>query len=78
MADRELIRDIIKEYQNSEEIALMRLNIELLSKLLKGNGQIGLCEKVRNIERSIKPLWAMVGVLGTAILAAITKFLIWG
>ena len=78
MADRELIREVINEYQNSDEMSLMKLNLEALNKIIKGNGQIGLCEKMRNMEKSIKPLWAMVGIIGTAILAGIAKYIFWG
>lgn len=78
MADKELIIEVIKEYQNSEEVALMKLNLEALNKLLKGNGEIGLCEKMRNIERSIKPLWTLVGLIGAAILAGVAKYIFWG
>ncbi len=67
----QIIKQVIDEYSNSREIHLMQENIDKMNKLLMGNGDIGLCEKVRKIEATIKPLWSLVVILGTAILGGL-------
>jgi len=68
---KEIIREIINEFSNSAEVQSMQENIKKINKLLLGNGNVGLCEKVRKIENSIKPLWSLVVILGTAILGGL-------
>jgi len=67
----QIIKQVIDEYSNSRGIHLMQENIDKMNKLLMGNGDIGLCEKVRKIEATIKPLWSLVVILGTAILGGL-------
>ena len=68
---KEIIQEVIREYSNSAEIKLMEENIEKLNKLILGNGGVGICEKMRKIETTIKPLWSLVVILGTAILTGL-------
>jgi len=73
---KQVIKEVIEEYSNSREIHLMQENIEKMNKLLMGNGGVGLCEKIRKIEASIKPLWTLVAILGTAILGGIVSLIL--
>ncbi len=66
-----IIKDVIEEYSNSKEIQVMQDNINKMNKLLLGNGGVGICEKIRRIENSLKPLWSIVVILGTAILGGL-------
>lgn len=84
MADKELIREVIKEWENSKGITVLEDNINAMNKLLKGNGNIGLCETVRKLDTkidgvraSMKPLWVLVSIIGTALLTGIIK-MFWG
>jgi hypothetical protein len=81
--DERLISELIKELQESKErdrdvLNTMQMNIEKLTKLLMGNGEVGLCEQVRSIKSSIKPLWIIVSIIGTAILTGLAKYIFWG
>jgi hypothetical protein len=83
VADEKIIQELIDELRESKErdsdtINELRKNIGFLTKILVGNGQVGLCEKVRGLQASVKPLWAMVIIIGTAILAFIGKSLLGG
>jgi len=83
--NEELIKQLIGELQESKQrdrdvINTMQDNIASLNKLLKGNGNIGLCEVVRNMETSIrnvkasiKPVWGLmisliIVIIGTAFM----------
>ncbi len=68
---RQVIKEVIDEYSNSREIKIMEENIEKINKLLLGNGGVGICEEVRKLQNSIKPLWSLVVILGTAILGGL-------
>jgi len=79
----DLIQRLITELEESKQrdrdvINIMQANIKTLNKLLIGNGEIGLCERVRTIQASVKPLWVMVATIGTAILAFIVKSFLGG
>jgi hypothetical protein len=79
--DENLIQTLIEELQESkqrekDQIKTLNDNVIKINKLLIGNGEIGLCERVRRINSSIKPLWVLVSTIGFAlILAMIGTFL---
>ena len=83
--DENLIQTLIEELQESKQrdrdvINAMQENIKSLNKTLLGNGAIGLCEVVRNMEisiknvkASIKPVWGLmisliIVIIGTAFM----------
>ena len=47
--------------------------IDALRKILVGNGNIGLCETVRQMSGQMKALWTLVGIVGAAILTSVVK-----
>lgn len=63
----------------TEEIKLWRdgqdEHIKKLDKILLGNGNVGLCETVRKVSSEIKALWALVGVVGLAIITGVVKLI---
>ena len=64
------LTDAVKAWRDNQEIQLA-----VLRKLLMGNGEVGLCEKVRDITGQIKPLWTLVSILGVAILGGLVKLI---
>ena len=78
-----LVNKLIEELEESKKrdrdiIKAIQENISSLNKLLKGNGNIGLCEIVRNIERNIKPLWTLISLIGCTLLTALIKIIFFG
>lgn len=66
----EALTEEIKSWRDGQQE-----EIDTLRKLLIGNGDVGLCETVRGISKQIKPLWALVGIIGAAILTGLIKLL---
>lgn len=78
MADDKLIQELIDELKESKEREGLRINtleqnIGKLNKLLMGNGEVGLCERVRTIQKTLVPLWTLVSVIGIALLTGLLK-----
>ena len=76
--DEQLVKDLIKELQESKErdrdvINTLQDNIKSINKLLLGNGEVGLCERVRGIQRAIIPLWTLVSLIGIALLTGLIR-----
>ena len=47
--------------------------IDALRKILVGNGNIGLCETVRQMSGQMKALWTLVGIVGACIITSVVK-----
>ena len=78
MADDKIIQELIDELRESKEREVTRLvamesNISKLNKVLMGNGEIGLCERVRGLQKMLIPLWTLVSVIGLALLTGLVK-----
>lgn len=78
MADDKIIQELINELKASkvrekQQIEAMERNITKLSKVIMGNGDEGLCERVRMIQKTLVPLWVLVSLIGTALLTGLVK-----
>jgi hypothetical protein len=74
--DRELIKEIIKEYENSSEVGSIKENLLKVNTILLGNEEkksIGLCEQVRSIKKTIVPLWTLISLIGGTLLLQLAK-----
>ncbi len=79
----DLIKQLIEELQESkkregEQIRELTEGLVKINKLLIGNGEIGLCERVRRIQGNIKPLWTLVGIIGAALLTGVVAIILRG
>ncbi|MDD4924780.1 MAG: hypothetical protein PHF74_08160 [Dehalococcoidales bacterium] len=79
--DEGLIKQLIGELQESKQrdrdvINAMQENMKFLNKLLIGNGEIGLCEKVRKMQASIKPLWFLASTIGLLLAGGIVTLIL--
>ena len=74
--DKETIREVIKEFEDSGRLKVMEDNIITMNEILMGNkDKIGLCEKVRNIQKTFVPLWTLVSLIGGALFAGIIRMM---
>jgi hypothetical protein len=90
--DEKLAQDLLQELRDAksrdeeykrgehERLNKQEENIAKINLLLIGNGEIGLCERVRkaqaaieNVKSSIRPLWLLVTLFGSTLLAGIIK-----
>lgn len=75
--DRDMIREVIKEFEDSGRMKVLEDNIIRMNEILMGNEvKIGICEKVRNIQKTLIPLWTLVSVIGIALITGVIKLLI--
>lgn len=68
-----LITEWHKKERESTRLVAMESNISKLNKVLMGNGEIGLCERVRGLQKMLIPLWTLVSVIGLALLTGLVK-----
>ena len=72
--NKDEIREVIKEFENCGRVKVLEENIIKMNDIIMGSDEkIGLCEKVRNIQKTLVPLWTLVSLIGGALLIGLVK-----
>jgi len=70
MEEIKALTEEIKTWRDGQEVQLAAIR-----KLLMGNGEVGLLERVRGVSSQMKALWTLVSIVGVAIVGGVVKLI---